>query len=368
MGTDPMEGSMRKHKKMERIMVKRIETGAILAGIFALSFAGGQPAQSQDYYQGKTIKFIVGASPGGGFDTYTRLIARHMPRYVPGNPSIVVQNMRGAGSLIAANFVYNRSQPDGLTIGAFAAALVLQQVMGRKGVKFDGRKFGWIGSPSSYHSVCVMRKESGIRTIQDWLAAKRPPHFGGMGPGAGPSDTPRILKAAIGVPLKLVEGYRGGRKVRLALETGEVDGYCGSWEGVKRVWQDAIKAGKYVIPIQASAQGDPDLKNVPLAVRFAKSEAAKQLLEVNDTIRSNEFVYSAPPGTPKQHLQILRAAFMQALNSPQLLREAKKARLMITPVDGRTIANKLNALYDLPKNTVAKLKKVLLVKRAKKKK
>jgi len=363
-----MGESIRKHKKMERIMLKRIDTGAMLAGIFALSIAGVEPAQSQDYYQGKTIKFIVGASPGGGFDTYTRLIARHMPRYVPGTPSIVVQNMRGAGSLIAANFVYNRTQPDGLTIGAFAAALVLQQVMGRKGVKFDGRNFGWIGSPSSYHSVCVMRKESGIRTIEDWLAAKRPPHFGGMGPGAGPSDTPRILNAAIGVPLKLVEGYRGGRKVRLALETGEVDGYCGSWEGVKRVWQDAIKAGKYVIPIQASVQGHPDLTDVPLAVQFAKSDEAKQLLDVNDTIRGNEFVYSAPPGTPKENLRTLRTAFMQALNSPQLLSEAKKARLTIAPVDGGTIARKLNALYDLPAGTVSKLKKVLLVKGVKKKK
>lgn len=343
-------------------MSKRIKTVAMLTATSALLVASAQPAQSQDFYQGKTITFIVGASPGGSFDTYTRRIGHHLSRYVPGNPSVIVKNMPGAGSLVAANHVYNRTEPDGLTIGGFAAALVLQQVMGSQATKFDGRKFGWIGSPSSYHSICVMRKESGIKTIEDWFAAKRAPHLSGMGPGAGPSDIPRILNAAIGLPLKLVEGYRGGSKVRHALEVGEVDGYCGSWQGVERVWEDAIRAGKYVVVIQASPEAHPDLTHVPLAVNYAKSEEAKRLLDVNETIHGIEFVYSTSPGVPKERLQILRTAFMQTLRSPEFVAETKKAGLEIDPADGGTIAKKLDSLYDLPASTVSKLKEVLAPK------
>jgi tripartite-type tricarboxylate transporter receptor subunit TctC len=341
-------------------MGKRIKTVAILAAIFTLLIAARQPARSQDFYQGKTITFIVGASPGGSLDTYTRLIGRHLGRFVPGEPSVIVQNMPGAGSMVAANHVYNLAKPDGLTIGGFAAAVVLQQVMGNQAAKLDGRKFGWIGTPISYHSICVVSKESGIKTIEDWLAAKRPPIVGGMGPGAGPSDTSRILNAAIGLPLKLVEGYGGGAAVRLALERGEIDGYCGSWQDVRRVWQDALKAGKFVVVIQAGVESHPDLMHVPLAIHYAKSEEAKQLINVNDTIHGFEFVYAISPGTPMERLQILRTAFMQTLRSPELLAEAKKAGLEIDPVDGGTTAKKLDALYDLPASTVSKLKEVLV--------
>ena len=347
-------------------MSKQIKMAAILVATFALLVAVRQPAQSQAlYYQGKDITFIVGASPGGSLDIYTRLIARHLGRHMPGNPSTIVQNMPGAASLVAANFIYNRAQPNGLTIGAFAPAVVLQQMMGRQAAKFDGRKFGWIGSPGTYHSICVMRKDSGIKTIDDWLATKRPPHLAGMGPGAGPSDIPRILHAAIGLPVQVVDGYRGGAKARHAVDQGEADGYCGGWQGVDRVWRDAINAGKIVVVIQASVEPLPALRHVPLAIHYAKSEEAKQLLDVNDTIHGNEFVYATPPGTPKERLQILRAAFMQALKSSESAAEAKKMGLEISPVDGDTIAKKINAFYKLPASTVSKLEEVLLVPKKK---
>jgi tripartite-type tricarboxylate transporter receptor subunit TctC len=344
------------------LMGNRIKAAATLAGIVALSIAGGQPSRAQDFYQGKTITFIVGASPGGSLDTYTRLIGRYLGTHVPGNPSVIVENMPGAGSLVAANHVYNLAKPDGLTIAGFAAAVVLQQVMGNQAAQFDGRKFGWIGTPILYHSICVMREESGIKTMDDWLAAKRPPIIGGMGPGAGPSDTPRILDAAIGLPLKLVDGYGGGAAVRLALERGEIDGYCGSWQDVRRVWQEAIKAGKFAVVLQASVDSSPELTQVPLAIQYAKSEEAKQLITVNDTIHGFEFVYATPPGVPTDRLQSLRKAFMETLRSPELAQEAAKSGQEINPVDGGTIEKKLGALYDLPASTVAKLKQVLVSK------
>jgi tripartite-type tricarboxylate transporter receptor subunit TctC len=337
-----------------------IKSAAMLAAGFALVMAGAQPGYAQDFYRGKTITFIVGASPGGSLDNYSRLIARHLARHVPGSPTVIVQNMPGAGSLVAANYLYNVAPPDGLTIGAFAAAVVLQQVMGDQSAKLDGRKFGWIASPMTYHSICVVSRETGIRTIEDWRAAKRPPNFGGMGPGAGPSDTPRILAAAIGVPLKLVEGYGGGATVRLALERGEIDGYCGSWQDVRSVWRDQIRDGKFVVVIQASVNPHPDLRDVPLALQYAKSDEAKQLLAVNDTVHGLEFVYATPPNTPKERLQSLRTAFTQALRSPELAAEAEKAGLEIDPVDGGTIEEKLAALYGLPASTISKLKEVFV--------
>jgi tripartite-type tricarboxylate transporter receptor subunit TctC len=341
-------------------MSRGIKTAAMVAACFALSIADGQPAGAQDFYQGKTITFIVGASPGGSLDNYTRLIGRHLSRYVPGNPAVIVQNMPGAGSLIAANFIYNVAQPDGLTVAGFAAALVLQQLVGDPAAKFDGRKFAWLGTPMVYHSICVMREESGIKSVDDWLAAKRPPNIGGMGPGAGPSDTPRILNAAIHLPLKLIEGYGGGATVRLALERGEIDGYCGSWQAIRTVWPDDLKTGKFLVVIQTGLVSHSDLRQVPLAIDYAKSDEAKQLLEVNDTIHGLEFVYSSAPGTPNERLQILRTAFMQALNSPELRAEAEKAALDIDPTGGSAIGDKLDALYKLPAPTVAKLKEVFV--------
>jgi tripartite-type tricarboxylate transporter receptor subunit TctC len=333
---------------------------ALLAATLALLTAASQPARAQDFYQGKTITFIVGASPGGSLDVYTRAIVRHLGDHIPGNPTVIVQNMPGAGSMVAANHVYNLARPDGLTVGAFAVALILQQVMGDQAAQFDGRKFGWIGTPSTYHGVCLVRKETGIGTIGDWLAAKKPLTIAGVGPGSGPSDTPRLLNAAIGLPLRVVEGYGGGAVARLALERGEVDGYCGSWQSVKSVWQDQFAAGKFLILVQTGAEAEPALAHVPRAMDFAKSEEAKQLLDVNETIHGIEFVYATAPETPAARLAILRAAFMATLRSPDLLAEAQKAALDIDPVDGATIARKLASLYDLPPTTVSKLKDILL--------
>ena len=342
----------------------RITTAAAAAAIFALGLAVAPPVRAQEFYQGKTITLIVGASAGGSLDAYTRLISRHLGRYVPGTPSVIVQNMPGAGSMVAANYLYNVAPPDGLTISGFAVALALQQAMGDPGVKFDGRKFAWIGTPSTYHSICFLRKESGIGNVEAWMQAKTPPVFGGIGAGAGPSDIPRILNAAIGLPVKVVEGYGGGATARLALESGEVDGYCGSWQSVSSVYHDALRDGKFVIVIQASLESDPDpqLAQVPLAARYAKSEEAKQLLAVNDTIHGIEFVYATAPATPKERLQILRTAFMQALASPDLAADAKKAGLDLDPVDADTIGKKVDALYELPASTLSKLKEVLLAK------
>jgi len=172
--------------------------------------ASAAHASTHDFYKGKTIRVLVGFAAGGGFDTYSRVIARHIGKHIPGDPAVIVENMTGAGSLIAANHVYNVAKPDGLTIGHFIGGLFLGQVLGQKGVEFDARKFEFIGAPVQDHVVCALTKASGITTIEKWTAAKAPVKMGGTAPGnSTPDNATRVLKAALGLPIQLVSGYKG---------------------------------------------------------------------------------------------------------------------------------------------------------------
>ena len=182
-------------------------------------------AADQDFYRGKTIRIVVGFAAGGGFDAYARIIARHMGRHIPGNPAMLVDNMTGAGRRVAANYLF-RAPADGLVIGNFIGSLILQQILGDKGIEFDGRRFEWLGAPVQDENVCALTKASGINSLDDWFAAKKPVKLGGEAPGANDSDAPRILKAALGLPIQLIEGFKGTSNIRIAAEAGEVDGGC----------------------------------------------------------------------------------------------------------------------------------------------
>ena len=328
-----------------------------MAGVFDAS------AQTQDFYKDKTIRFIVGYSPGGSFDLYTRVIARHFPKHVPGNPTTIVENMTGAGGIIAANNLYNVAKPDGLTIGAWAAPLVLQQIMGNEAAKFDGRKFGYLGVPSPYDTVCTFNDKSGIASMNDWFAAKRPMKISSIGPGTSTSDIPKLLKAALNLPLEVLDGYKGGADARLAVESGEVDGYCGSWQTVETVWRSAYESGKIRAILQASLEPYSKYKEVPLAISYAKTDVARQLVTVADSAHGAQFPYTVPPGVPKDRLEILQKGFVSTLKDPELLAEATKSKLDIEVIDGPTIAKKLGLLYELQPAVIAKLKEVLLPKK-----
>jgi tripartite-type tricarboxylate transporter receptor subunit TctC len=333
----------------------------IVAAVGAVSLASTTPAQ--EFYKDKTINFIVGYSPGGTYDQYSRLIARHISKHMPGNPSAMVENMPGAGGIIAANHLYNRAKPDGLTVGAWAAPLVLQHVMGNEATKFDGRNVGWVGIPGPYDTACHFSSESGIKTVEDWFAAKRPVKISSIGPGTSLSDVPKLVKAALGLPLELVEGYKGGAEARLAVENGEVDGLCASWQATKVSWRSQIESGKIRVVLQATLKSHPDLREVPLANNYAKTEEARTLLKVADNVHVYQFPYSVAPGTPKDRLQMLQQGFMKTLRDPELLAEAKKAQLEVDPIDGPTTAKTFAALYELSPSLVGKLKEILIPKR-----
>jgi tripartite-type tricarboxylate transporter receptor subunit TctC len=317
-------------------------------------------AQAQDFYKDKTVRFIVGYSPGGSFDLYTRVIARHFSKHIPGNPTAIVENITGAGGIIAANNLYNVAKPDGLTIGAWAAPLVLQQIMGNEAAKFDGRKFGYLGVPSPYDTVCTFNDKSGIASMNDWFAAKRPMKISSIGPGTSTSDIPKLLKAALNLPLEVLDGYKGGADARLAVESGEVDGYCGSWQTVETVWRSAYESGKIRAILQASLEPYSKYKEVPLAISYAKTDVARQLVTVADSAHGAQFPYTVPPGVPKDRLEILQKGFVSTLKDPDLLAEATKSKLDIEVIDGPTIAKKLALLYELQPAVIAKLKEVLL--------
>lgn len=331
---------------------------AVVAALIHVAVPG---ARAADFYKGKTVTFVVGFSPGGGFDTYTRLIARHISKHIPGNPNVVVQNKTGAGSLIAANYIYNQAPRDGTVIGNWIGPLVLQQVLGNKAAKFDGRKFGWLGVPTPDSGVCALTKASGIKTMDDWFKSKRPIKIGGTAPGSTTDDVPRLLKAALGLPMKLVEGYRGTSKVRLAAESGEVDGGCWAWESIKPTWAKALQSGDVKVVLQTIEKPHKDLKNVPLAVSYAKTDEARALLRIaKGPYAEGARPYTVPPGVPQDRLKLLQKAFMDTLRDPDLLKDAAKSKLDIDPIDGPTTAKLMADLYDLSPALKSKLRKLLI--------
>ena len=304
------------------------------------------PAAAQEFFKGKTVVVLVGTAAGGGFDTYSRMMARHLCKHLPGNPSIVVQNMPGAGQLIAANHLYNRASRDGLTIGHFSGSVIFRHVMGDSSVMFDGRKFGWLGTPAPERHTCVVTEKSGVKTLADWSASKRPLKFGSLGPGNSTSAWPYLLKATLGVPLSVIEGFKGTADVRLAVEAGEIDAACWGWDSIKVTWAKGIESG-FVRPlIQNTLEPLPDLPNVPVAIQQAKSKEDQALLRLAaQAYGPASIAYSLPPGVPKDRLETLQTAFMATMKDADFLAEAKKSNLVVSPLDGPTIEQTVAELY-----------------------
>jgi tripartite-type tricarboxylate transporter receptor subunit TctC len=335
----------------------------ILCVVFVVAgFAtAGYGAADDEFYRGKSVRIVVGFSAGGGFDTYARAIARHLGKHIPGGPSIVVENMTGAGSLIAANHVYKVAKPDGLTIGHFIGGFFLGQVLGQPGIEFDARKFEFIGAPVSDHVVCALTKASGITSVEKWMASKTPVKMGGLAPGTStPDNATRILKAALGLPIQLVTGYKGTADVRLAADGGELAGGCWGWDSISVTWRKALDSGDVVVILQANRKTHPDLPNVPQAIKLAKTEESRRMIDVgihgdSDIVRT----YTLPPGTPKDRVHALRKAFDTTLKDPEFVADAKKARLNIDPVAPDEIEKDIAGLFKLDPALVSKLKEVL---------
>jgi tripartite-type tricarboxylate transporter receptor subunit TctC len=335
----------------------------IAVGVALGLLASVVPAQTQEsFYRGKTVRIVVGFTAGGGFDVYSRTIARHMTRHIPGQPTIIVENMPGAGSLISANYLYKIAKPDGLTIGHFIGGLLLSQVLGQRGIEFDARKFEYIGAPVNEHPVCALTKASGVTSLERWMAASPAVKMGGVAPGSSnPDNITRVIKVALGLPIQLVTGYKGTAEIRLAAEGGELAGACWGWGSLRATWRKGLDAGEVQVVLQITPKPHPDLPNVPLAINFAKTDEARRLLEVgvhNDSTLVRAF--TLPPGTPKDRVQVLRKAFQDTLRDPAFLAEAERTKLEIAPITGEDIERTVGNLFKLEPAMIAKLKTILL--------
>lgn len=315
---------------------------------------------AQEFYKGKTIRLIVGFSAGGGFDTYSRAIARHIGKHIPGNPTVIVENMPGASSIIAANHLYKIAKPDGLTIANFHGNQLVGQILGRQGIEFDARKFEWIGVPVQDNTVCALTKASGITSVEKWKEAKAPVKLGGVAPGDTSYDAARILKEAVDLPIQLVSGYKGTAEIRLAAETGEVAGGCWSWDSIKATWRKAIESGDALIVLQVLPKPHRDLPKIPLAIHLAKNETARLLIQsgIQDP-SSITRPYALSPGTPKDRVQLLRKAFIDALKDPEFLADAQKSRLEVDPLSGEELEKTVAGLFKLDPAVMGKLKEIL---------
>lgn len=333
----------------------------IVVGIWLVAGAWSSSAEAQQFYNGKTIRVIVATTPGGGFDAYSRAIVRHMGKHIPGNPSFVVENMPGAGFLIGTNYLYKQSKPDGLTMGNWIGTLVLHQLIGKKGVEFDARKFEYIGAPVKNQDLCVMSKASGITSAEKWMSSPTPVKMGATPPGSTPYDNAMVLKEATGLPMQVVSGYKGTAEIRLALDAGEVAGLCGlAWASTKVTWRKQLESGEVKVVLQNSAAAHRDLPDVPLAISLAKTDLGRKLIQVAlHDVSAITYIYSFPPATPKDRVEILRKALRDTLADPEFVAEAKKGNMEIDPVSGEEIEKIVNGFFKTEPAVVNKLRELL---------
>jgi len=339
---------------------------SIIAGLFSLPLAGlsavPNPAGAQgavaDFYRGKAVTLTVGYSAGGGYDTYARILAHHMGRHIPGNPTIVVQNAPGAGSMRAANALYNVAPKDGTAFGTFGRGIALEPLIGTSPAQFEASKFLWLGSGTEEAAVVVIRAEAGIRTWADMMS--KPFTVGGEGTGSDPDVYALMLKNVFGVKLKLVSGYPGTTEMALAVERGEVDGRASwSWSSLKSLKPDWIAQKKVAIPVQLNVHKSPDLANVPLIGDFTTTERQRQIMNLVISRQVMGRPFAAPPGLPADRAAALRAAFDATMKDPEFIAEATARGQEVNPVSGADIDNLVAELYATPKDVVEETRRAI---------
>jgi tripartite-type tricarboxylate transporter receptor subunit TctC len=329
------------------------------AVILALAPNSVCSAQSPgDFYRGKSLDLYIGYSAGGGYDVYARALARHMGRFIPGNPTIVPKNMPGAGSLVLANWLYNVAPKDGTAFGMIGRGTGFDPLLGSTKAQFDATKFSWLGSMNDEVSVCVAWHTTGINTLEQ--VKQREVTVGGSGPAADTDQFPKVLNATIGTKFKIVTGYPGGNDVDLAMERGEVMGRCGwSWSSVIATHQSWLDDKKINVLVQLSLKKHPDLPNVPLVMDFAKTEQQAQIFKLVFARQPMGRPFLAPPAVPADRVAALRKAFMETLRDREFLAESEKMKLEINPVSGDEVQKIVQDVYRTPKPVAAAVAEML---------
>ena len=343
----------------------RRKSVASLTLLFTLLSAASSGAAESNYFAGKTIRVVVGSSAGGGYDLWARLMAQHIGKHIPGNPSVVVQNMPGAGGAVAANYIYGVAKPDALTLGAFNPALYFDQLVGRPEVKFDWSKFTWIGSPEQNEVLHFIRTDAPFKTIDDLRNTKEPPRCGSTGTGTTGHYLPRLLEETLGIKTIIVSGYQGGSEIDVAVERNEVvcwsplvATYFGR-EPYKR-WH---KSGFTRVVVQSGSTRDERLKEVPtlneLMQQYNTPEAGKRLAKAILTAATLGRPISAPPRLPAEATKTLRDAYSKTMRDPELVGEATKRGWDMAPLTGAELESLSKDVIAQPKDVIEKMKWVL---------
>lgn len=344
---------------------KRAGAAAALAGVAAALAAAvmAMPAAAKaaDFYAGRTIEMIVASDVGGGYDIYTRTIARHIGRHIPGNPTVVVKNMPGAGSGRAAAYIFSVAPKDGTSIGALFPGIVLSPLLEeRPETGFDPTKFTYVGTADSGTRVCATFQNSKTKTFDDALTHKT--RMGASALGASTRDYVLFKKKTTDVKFDLVMGYKGSADILLAMERGEIDGICGwDWSSVKSQRSDWIRDGKLNVLVQVGLEPDADLtgRGVPPLWRYVQRDEDRRAIELIVTQQMFQRPYLAPPGVPAEQANILRTAFDATMRDEQFRADAEKTRIDINPLPGARVQELVGRIYATPKATVERAKEIL---------
>jgi tripartite-type tricarboxylate transporter receptor subunit TctC len=327
--------------------------GATLAWAMLATSACADPVA--DFYRGRTVTLVIGYSAAGGYDTYARVVARHLGDHIPGRPTILPQNMEGAGSLRAANYLYAAAPKDGSVIGMVARGMAMEPLIGRSHASFDSRKLTWLGSGTNEVSTCVTGHASAVKT---WGQALTTPFtVGGEGSGSDPDVFATVMRNVFGVKLRLVSGYPGTAEITLAIERGEIDGRCGwSYSSLKQQHPDWVANQQVNILVQLALSRSPELPDVPLIADLATTDRQRQILRLVFSRQAMARPFLAPPGIPDDRKQALRAAFDETLKDPAFLAEARQRGLEVNPVSGAEIDKLIEELYQTPADIIAEVR------------
>ena len=335
--------------------------GAACAGLLMVAPASAQTANNDvaGFYKGKQVTIIVGSSPGGGYDTYARMLSRHIGKHIPGNPTVIVQNMPGAGSNVAANYIYNVAPKDGSVIGAFQSGVVLEPLLGKTPIKHDPSKSIYLGSANDDIYICLARADSPVAKFSDVFTKEL---VMAASQSSSTSDYPAVINAVLGTKFKVVTGYPGSREISLAVERGEAQGACGlAWPSISVTQPGWFTTGNVKVIVQTHEKGHPDLnkQGVPLAHTFAKTADERAMLDLFFSQSRFGRPYVVAPETPKDRVSALRKAFDATIKDPDLQAEAARARLDLDAVSGEDLQALVAKVYASPPDIIARTKKAL---------
>jgi len=341
--------------KNRRFILGFLAPLATIALLGVLPQAGRAQSSPPELFAGRTINFLIGFGPGGANDVWARAIARHMAKFIPGNPTIVPQNFPGAGGLRLMNELYNVSVKDGTVIGLVNRGLPFEPLLGGANVRFDPLKMNWIGSPDRDITVCAARKDAQVQTMNDLFS--KPLVVGATGSGADTAIYPQFLSELLGMKFKIIQGYAGSKEISLAMERGEVEGICVAYESLLR--QNLAREGKVNVLFQAALQADPRLKDVPIGTDLARSEKDRAILKLFFARVAVGRPIVAPPGMDADRVAALRKAFDQTMRDPAFLAEAKAQDLTVDAISGEEIAGIIAETYKSPADVVKQAAEIL---------